>query len=394
MRVVQRKHGFTLVELLVVIAIIGILIALLLPAVQAAREAARRSQCTNNLKQLALALHGYHDVYKTFPIGYDTADTAQWAVQCFPFFENGIATEGLRLSGSTGHWGIWACGYDANHVINSVGHLYLDNGWGGFWNWHNNQYIYRKSAVMVCPSAPEKGFTDSIITGGATEDGNVIGDGTHAPYKVKFHNYVCNCGNTGCGQSRDGTGALPWLYIGALSASYGGAPFEGGGKRWYGFRDMTDGTSNTLALSEVPTIPDSVHSAGDLKFATDSGTLNFFDNRGQIFAWNRYFFNTFLTPNSTIGDYSEYGPINCIHSTRFPCAETSLPVEGWPAPFPQTNVDVHGSGCMTAAARSYHPGGVNAAMCDGSVQFFSNNIAWATWQALGTSHGGEVFEMP
>ncbi|MCS7239256.1 MAG: DUF1559 domain-containing protein [Thermoguttaceae bacterium] len=66
----HRVFGFALVELLVVIAIIGILIALLLPAVQAAREAARSAQCTNNLKQLALACHNYHDIWKTFPVGH------------------------------------------------------------------------------------------------------------------------------------------------------------------------------------------------------------------------------------------------------------------------------------------------------------------------------------
>ena len=84
--------GFTLVELLVVIAIIGILIALLLPAVQAAREAARRSQCNNNLKQLALGLHNYHDVNNRFPYGHSgpgTGDSISWMTKVLPFIEMG-----------------------------------------------------------------------------------------------------------------------------------------------------------------------------------------------------------------------------------------------------------------------------------------------------------------
>lgn len=83
----QKKRGFTLIELLVVIAIIAVLVALLLPAVQAAREAARRTQCANNLKQLALGMHNYHDTQRTFPPGVVISNQAAWGAMLLPFIE-------------------------------------------------------------------------------------------------------------------------------------------------------------------------------------------------------------------------------------------------------------------------------------------------------------------
>ncbi|HCO24398.1 MAG: prepilin-type cleavage/methylation domain-containing protein [Gimesia sp.] len=98
----RKNHGFTLIELLVVIAIIAILIALLLPAVQQAREAARRSQCQNNLKQLGLALHNYHDTYSTFPIGSSYQYASSWLVAILPYLEENALYNKWTFVGARG----------------------------------------------------------------------------------------------------------------------------------------------------------------------------------------------------------------------------------------------------------------------------------------------------
>src|SRR5687768_5426071 len=106
MRSLRLNRGFTLVELLVVIAIIGVLVALLLPAVQATREAARRSSCSNNLKQIGLGLHNYHDVILSFPSGYIDSPVASreqwgWAALMLPYIEQGPLHDKLGVSRGT-----------------------------------------------------------------------------------------------------------------------------------------------------------------------------------------------------------------------------------------------------------------------------------------------------
>ena len=108
----KRTRGFTLVELLVVIAIIGILVGLLLPAVQAAREAARRMQCSNNLKQIGLALHNYHDANNKFPQGFTRFHSWGWAVRILPYIEQSSLFN--KLASDSGNWGPINNGLDAN----------------------------------------------------------------------------------------------------------------------------------------------------------------------------------------------------------------------------------------------------------------------------------------
>jgi prepilin-type N-terminal cleavage/methylation domain-containing protein/prepilin-type processing-associated H-X9-DG protein len=203
----RKRRGFTLVELLVVIAIIGILIALLLPAVQAAREAARRSQCTNNLKQLSLALHNYHDTCKSFPSGGHQETQLSWHVSILPQIEQGALYDLFEFT--TGSY------TQANKVVHARNRI----------------------DAFLCPSgvifmAQDSGHTDKYTT----------------------HYY----GNMGPKGINPVTGNP---YTGNMSTLPGGSCPEGshGGLSNQGvlrtnqnrlFRDISDGTSNTFLLGE------------------------------------------------------------------------------------------------------------------------------------------------
>jgi prepilin-type N-terminal cleavage/methylation domain-containing protein len=294
-----RSRGFTLIELLVVIAIIAVLIALLLPAVQQAREAARRSQCKNNLKQIGLAMHNYHDNLNTFPYGclnlggFHLRDT--WMQQTWPYI-------------------------DQAPIYNQ----YM--AWVGQWVMDTPQPIKDQPLpYLMCPSdgaGPAYGANGGLRSGGYGFQGN----------------YVVSTGTTE--QENVDTGGL----------------FYHNSKR--GIRDCTDGTSNTLLASEV-------------MIRGNSNTGGWGEGGGY---WGGgegggYGFCTAYPPNSTVADQV------------YQCKSTT-----WPNA-PCTSMSTYAT--QMNLARSYHVGGVQVLMADGSIRFVSNNINGATWQALSTRMGGE-----
>ena len=197
------RSGFTLVELLVVIAIIGILIALLLPAVQAAREAARRSQCTNNLKQIGVGMHNYHDIYKALPVGAYACCWGTWKVALLPYIEQ----VNLRQ-------------------------LYVDNNKYGT-PVDNARYAHAVNLPVTTTRIPTYQCPSD------TPNPNTFIS------KITSDNYSVNYGNTGLGQQSTLNGI-----------KFGGAPFSDSGSatsdpKAYSFRDVRDGLSNTLLVAEV-----------------------------------------------------------------------------------------------------------------------------------------------
>jgi prepilin-type N-terminal cleavage/methylation domain-containing protein len=206
----MRRRGFTLIELLVVIAIIAILIGLLLPAVQKVREAAARVQCQNNLKQMALALHSYHDVNKTFPWGHQdsTYYSLPWAVFILPYLEQDNL---YRLFDTTKNF------YDPTN---------------------QGPQAQTRVAVYCCPSSPSNGkvFTDTWTAP------NEIG--VNLSWTVSASDYVSTAG-------------VQWGYLTKWYPSY---PASGAGVM-QGIRPMsipqiTDGTSNTFLVGENGGGPD------------------------------------------------------------------------------------------------------------------------------------------
>jgi prepilin-type N-terminal cleavage/methylation domain-containing protein/prepilin-type processing-associated H-X9-DG protein len=344
----RSRRGFTLIELLVVIAIIAVLIALLLPAVQAAREAARRLQCVNNLKQIGLGLLNYEQAIGSFPIGssanlfsvnpnvYAGPHGLSAHAQMLPFLELTALYNSINMC-----FGV-AAGQVPTGPINSTAYG-------------------TKVAMFICPSDPNAP--------------NVVGIDPVAPC-----DYSCSFGTTTTPSTvqvtTGSTGLFTWW-------------------RSYGIQSCMDGTSNTIAFAETLVGDGSTanFNAGSGMIGIALGPAEVFDasanwaavqaglqlcnaaynsrstanlsnsggSRWMIGRANDTLFNTVVTPNSQVYPWS-----SC---TDWSDATNEIEI---------------------SRAGSSHPAGVNVLFADGSVRFIKNSISQATWFALGTRGSGEV----
>ena len=360
-----KRRGFTLIELLVVIAIIAVLIALLLPAVQAAREAARRIQCTNNLKQLGLGLANYESGNNSYPISVvfasnvapctnpgfgNNCQNTPWFEMMLPFIEQGPLYNSFNAS--IGVEGPSLLGFIVNSTVFTT-----------------------KIPSFQCPSDNSNVFSFAALsaaTGGAVPP---------LPWSPTKGNYGVNWGNTDYGQwATSGiTGSFPALY----RASPFGLNQAGTGPQVVRVASVTDGLSNTEFVSEI------------LQGADDDlrGTV-WVDNGGAGSYMTRFTPNGMLDilqaglAGSNFDNVAGFGGSANYQPGKSPAGPGSLCDS---QPVQQLACWTQGSeGKEYVGSRSRHPGGVNTLFGDGSVHFMKSSISPQTWVALGTISGGEV----
>lgn len=331
----RNSSAFTLVELLVVIAIIGVLVGLLLPAVQAAREAARRMSCSNNMKQISLAVHNYESAYKTLPPAWShTPGGRGWSMQgrILPFIEEMGLADGIDFSQGYGNSSILQDGVDIPISAFRV-------------------------AAYQCPSDPL--------------DQPRMGSNGPEYYKL---NYAASEG--------------VWFVFDPTNNAIGDGMF--GANRYMGFRDCLDGLSNTLAIAEVkgwtpyfrdvattgdmtmPIQPEQVCSLGG-SFKTESGHTEWVDGRVHQAG-----FTTTFTPN-----------------TKVICPSSGVAYDvDWTNMREGIDMTSPARTYASVTSRSYHVGGVMVGLLDGSVRFVTDSIERDLWQSLSTRAGREVVTWP
>ena len=345
-----RRRGFTLIELLVVIAIIAVLIALLLPAVQAAREAGRRMQCVNNLKQLGLGMHNYESTNNVLPpqmvLSFTSSGAVSWkstwsaTSRVTPYLEQG----GL---------------YNAINYTTKVSDA------------SNATAVATQIKVFFCPSEvyPQAYLATSATTGLTTTYG--------------ISSYAWNVGT--------------WYSFGGYSLP---TPTSGaiGSNLSRSFASFTDGLSNTLLASEVKSYTPSYHDCTSVPNGGPTGAGAYPDIAtvlASVAAAPSSGCKLVTAPSGFPGGgHSHWSNGNSFHdgfTTALP-PNTKSPLGAVAQDGDMSSEDEDDGGPTYGAvtSRSYHPGGVNALFADGSVKFIKNAINWQTWRAIGTVGGGEV----
>lgn len=327
----HRRSSFTLVELLVVIAIIGVLVAILLPAIQSARESARRTSCTNNLRQLGIAALNFHDAQEGFPVGAESrawsaapGNVFKWTfyrwsslAHLTPYLEEVAVRNALQLAVPL---------YGLNNAVTP----------------ENATSVSLPVPLFFCPS--DHGQT--ISTGFApTNYAACAGTGTSGgtPHNTDGVFYVNS--RTKIAQIVDGTSHTA-LFAEGLLGNPDGTPLGRSAERDYKF------------VLAAPLTPSSCET-----------TVQWNVSNGRGFSWaNGEFrcamYNHYAVPNSPVPD--------CLGVALFGGPQTAYSPYGW------------------RAARSLHPGGVNVLLADGSVRFVVDAVELTTWQALATRSGQEV----
>ncbi len=328
----KKRSGFTLIELLVVIAIIAVLIGLLLPAVQAAREAARRAQCVNNLKQFGLALHNYHDTRGAFPNGYAWNNWGP-VVMVLPNLEQQTLFNALNF------WSGLTCNSNNTRVAGGT----------------NTTVTFTQLSVIICPSDLDRLSTlCAHINYAFCTGSDVAGNNGFSVFNGVF---------TGNNVNKNST-----------------------------MQSILDGTSNTVGLSEKVKGLGNNSATFDTTKPTSSwvGSLTTSYTVAGTSPMTIYQLCNAASPTPTNYANNSAGPNGSLWPDSETYAElfmTIMPPNTWSCATDATNYNN-----PIATASSRHSGAVNVVMMDGSVRAIKSTITPTVWQAIGTKANNEVID--